>query len=160
MVILLDEYLVTLGYLLLANQPESIKVIFYSTCSLADIVNILSNELHVVQPKDFARDLKPRPKRGKAAGGRGRPLTTGWGGGAALAGGRPSRLRGGPWVPGPPIITRQNLKAAKDVEVGVLSIPVDVYRILQLTIWIISGQYNWVFIIRTLIRVLDRLLWK
>jgi len=55
---LLDEHLVALDWLLLVNQLESIKVIFCSMYSLADIVDIVSNELHVVQSKHFARGLK------------------------------------------------------------------------------------------------------
>lgn len=47
-VVILDEYLVTLGQFLLINQLDSIKVIFFSIFSLVDTVYIITDNLHVV----------------------------------------------------------------------------------------------------------------
>ena len=57
-VILFGEHLVTLGQLLLVDKLETLKVIDFSLCLLVDIVDIVSNGFHVVQSKQFPRDLK------------------------------------------------------------------------------------------------------
>ena len=56
-VVLLDEQFVTLDQLLLVNQLESLKVTFSSMhVFIVDIVDIVSNDLHVVQSKNCPRD--------------------------------------------------------------------------------------------------------